>query len=71
VAFVFNSTLQSKAKKGAKNTHSEAVKKGQKNKYKYAFGVLKKGAKKNTSGFATPLYFLLLFSVFSVQIFHF
>jgi hypothetical protein len=39
VAFVFHSTLQSKAKKGAKNPHSKAVKKGQKEKYKYAKGV--------------------------------
>jgi hypothetical protein len=52
VAFVFHSTLQSKAKKGGKNPHSEAV---------------KKGAKKNTSGFATPFNFLLLFLVFRVH----
>jgi hypothetical protein len=58
--------LQSKAKKGAKNTHSEAVKKGQKNKTKYATGVLKKGAKKTEVASPHPLFILYFQVVLSV-----
>jgi hypothetical protein len=35
--------------------------------HKHSFAVFKKRGKKNTSGFATPFNFLLLFLVFKVH----
>jgi hypothetical protein len=64
VAFVFLiPALQSKAKKGAKNPHSEAVKRGKKINPNTPLAYKKRG-KKNTGGFATPFNFLVLILCF-------